>query len=514
MPPWPSGAASTCGSATRGSRRSSPARVETDPSIWRQVLDVNLTGAFLGARAAARVMGEGGRLIFTGSVLGERPRKGLAAYSASKAGLVGLAKGARPRPGPGGHHRERRRPGLVRLAAGRRVEEQPEARRPRSSGTPRSSGGATPPTWPAPTSSSRPTRRRSSPAPSSTSTGGTCSYDRRPRRVIAITGAGGALGAALSAPLRRRARHRSRAERRQRAVARRDRRRPARGRRARSRRCSPTSATSPRSKPSSTRAVERFGRLDVLISNAGVLSPNGRIHNLTTEDWERAFRINVLGAVNGIRAAVPVMRAQQSGSIVLDRVGLRAHRVVARRALLRDEGRGDPARQGRGGRVRPRRDPGQLRVPGHVPLGHPRRPPARRRSTRSRPGIRSASAPPTTWSGPTPTSRATRPAGRPVRRWSSTAATRRPDPPGSRQLGSANSGITSWANASIWAAAGVGPAADEVAAARVAPLRRVLAGRLEVVEGQRAGPGDRCRVTTRFDGEFVDAGVGVGQRVR
>jgi NAD(P)-dependent dehydrogenase (short-subunit alcohol dehydrogenase family) len=67
--------------------------LETDPSVWRDVLEVNLTGAFLGARAAARVMGEGGRLIFTGSVLGERPRGGLAAYSASKAGLVGLAKG-------------------------------------------------------------------------------------------------------------------------------------------------------------------------------------------------------------------------------------------------------------------------------------------------------------------------------------------------------------------------------------------------------------------------------------
>jgi len=65
------------------------------------------------------------------------------------------------------------------------------------------------------------------------------------------------------------------------------------------------------------RATERFGRLDVLISNAGVLSPNGRIHNLATEDWERAFRVNVLGAVNAVRAAVAVMRPQGSGSIVL-----------------------------------------------------------------------------------------------------------------------------------------------------------------------------------------------------
>ncbi len=64
-------------------------------------------------------------------------------------------------------------------------------------------------------------------------------------------------------------------------------------------------------------AVDHFGRLDVLISNAGVLSPNGRIHNLATGDWERSFRVNVLGPVHGIRAAVPVMRAQRSGSIIL-----------------------------------------------------------------------------------------------------------------------------------------------------------------------------------------------------
>jgi len=66
---------------------------ETKASVWRQVLEVNLTGAFLGARAAARVMGAGGRIVFTGSVLGERPRHGLSAYSASKAGLTAMAKG-------------------------------------------------------------------------------------------------------------------------------------------------------------------------------------------------------------------------------------------------------------------------------------------------------------------------------------------------------------------------------------------------------------------------------------
>lgn len=64
----------------------------TDPAEFRRVLDVNLTGAFLGVRAAVPHMVDGGRVILTGSVLGDRPARGLSAYSASKAGLVGLAK--------------------------------------------------------------------------------------------------------------------------------------------------------------------------------------------------------------------------------------------------------------------------------------------------------------------------------------------------------------------------------------------------------------------------------------
>lgn len=66
--------------------------LQTSVEDWRRILEVNLTGAFLGARSAARVMLSGGRIIVTGSVLGERPRKGLSAYSATKAGVVGMAK--------------------------------------------------------------------------------------------------------------------------------------------------------------------------------------------------------------------------------------------------------------------------------------------------------------------------------------------------------------------------------------------------------------------------------------
>jgi NAD(P)-dependent dehydrogenase (short-subunit alcohol dehydrogenase family) len=62
---------------------------------FRRVLDVNLVGAFLTCRAAARHMvqaGTAGRLILTSSLFGIRGGRGNAAYSASKFGAIGLAE--------------------------------------------------------------------------------------------------------------------------------------------------------------------------------------------------------------------------------------------------------------------------------------------------------------------------------------------------------------------------------------------------------------------------------------
>jgi len=66
--------------------------VELGLDRWRRVLDVNLTGAFLTARASARRMQGEGSITFTSSVAGVRGLRDNAAYSASKFGVVGLAQ--------------------------------------------------------------------------------------------------------------------------------------------------------------------------------------------------------------------------------------------------------------------------------------------------------------------------------------------------------------------------------------------------------------------------------------
>ncbi len=72
---------------------------------WRDTLDTNLTSAFLGAKyqVPALINRGGGALIFTSSFVGHTAGfPGMAAYAASKAGLIGLAKNLAAEHGPQG----------------------------------------------------------------------------------------------------------------------------------------------------------------------------------------------------------------------------------------------------------------------------------------------------------------------------------------------------------------------------------------------------------------------------
>ena len=56
-------------------------------------------------------------------------------------------------------------------------------------------------------------------------------------------------------------------------------------------------------------AVETFGGLDVVINNAGVIEPVSRIEEADPEAWGQVIDINLKGTFNGVRAALPHMRA-------------------------------------------------------------------------------------------------------------------------------------------------------------------------------------------------------------
>ncbi|MCY8232467.1 SDR family oxidoreductase [Priestia endophytica] len=62
-------------------------------------------------------------------------------------------------------------------------------------------------------------------------------------------------------------------------------------------------------------AVEKYGRVDVLFNNAGVM-PHSRLSETRFDEWRQMLDVNIMGVLNGIAAVLPIMKKQQSGQIV------------------------------------------------------------------------------------------------------------------------------------------------------------------------------------------------------
>ncbi|MFC4244515.1 SDR family oxidoreductase [Gryllotalpicola reticulitermitis] len=78
-------------------------------------------------------------------------------------------------------------------------------------------------------------------------------------------------------------------------------------------------------------AQRRFGRLDVLFSNAGSMAVSA-FDELRTDDWELMVDVNIKGVLNGIAAALPVFRAQGFGQFV-HTASTAAYKVVPQQSV-------------------------------------------------------------------------------------------------------------------------------------------------------------------------------------
>ena len=62
-------------------------------------------------------------------------------------------------------------------------------------------------------------------------------------------------------------------------------------------------------------AGEKFGRVDVLVNNAGIM-PLSQMKNIRVEEWDKMIDVNLRGVLYGIAAALPVFRKQRSGHFI------------------------------------------------------------------------------------------------------------------------------------------------------------------------------------------------------
>jgi len=62
-------------------------------------------------------------------------------------------------------------------------------------------------------------------------------------------------------------------------------------------------------------AVRAYGRIDVMINNAGLM-PHSPLERLRIDDWDRTIDVNIKGVLYGIAAALPYMKQQMSGHII------------------------------------------------------------------------------------------------------------------------------------------------------------------------------------------------------